>query len=185
MSHWKQTGIVYGVSFCFASVVWIALFRTPLYMHLGVFFYRGIILLVLTSFCLALGLDWYRRRHRFGQIGTKDILLCVVLFFSFQMLFFTHIPVTAERSGSVFLLSYLDANHKRPVRREELEGQYMDVYLRQNQAVEKRVGEQIQSGTVQSTSDGIVITQRGRCLVWIYRLAVRVFGMNTTIVVPE
>lgn len=181
MKQWTQTGIVYGVGFCLAFIVWIGLFHTPLFEYLGVFFYRGILLLVLTSFLLTIGLDWYRRQHQFGHIGTKDILLCVTLFFSFQMLFFTHIPVTAERSVSVFLLSYLDIHKERHITREELEGQYVDVYLHKNQAIEKRIGEQIRSGTVESTTGGIRITQRGRFLIQIYTFVVKVFGMNKTI----
>jgi hypothetical protein len=181
MGRLVQTSIVNGVGFCLATAVWVGLFHTSFLQSIDVFFYRGVILLLITSFLLAIGLSWYKHHHVFGNIGMKDIVLCVTIFFSFQLLFFTHIPVTAERSLSVFLLSYLGMNRERSVSKDEIRRQYIDIYLDENQAINKRMTEQIRSGTVISTDSGVRITQRGMLLMQWYSIVARLFALKRTV----
>lgn len=180
MGRLVQTSIVYGVGFCLATAVWIGLFHTPFLQSIDVFFYRGIILLLITSFLLAIGLSWYKHHHVFGNIGMKDIALCVTIFFLSSCSF---LPIfrLLPRGHCQFFLSYLDMNRTRSVSKDEIRRQYIDIYIDKNQAINKRMTEQIRSGTVISTDSGVRITQRGMLLVQWYTIVARLFALKRTV----
>ena len=72
-------------------------------------------------------------------------------------------------------------NRERSVSKDEIRRQYIDIYLDENQAVNKRMIEQIRSGTVISTGSGVRITQRGTLLMQWYAIVARLFALKRTV----
>jgi hypothetical protein len=72
-------------------------------------------------------------------------------------------------------------NRERSVSKDEIRRQYIDIYLDENQAINKRMTEQIRSGTVISTDSGVRITQRGMLLMQWYSIVARLFALKRTV----
>ncbi len=159
-----------------ATTLWIVLFHTPLFAG-SVLFYRGLVLLTLTAIVVTVVLvALWRTRYR-GLIGVRDILLIVSLMMSGNVVFFTHLPVTADRSISVFMLAYID-RAEGPLTSEQISDSVVQQYFLERRAIDKRLDEQLVSGTLVRTGEGYVISEEGRWLVGVYELIARVFNID-------
>jgi hypothetical protein len=152
------------------TFVCIVLFRIPNFFGL-VFFYQGILILGMTSICIGLMLLRMKR-------SIHDSLLFVLAFFCFNLVIFTHLPVTADRSVSVFLLGYMSKH--QAVTPFQLREAVVDIYVDKNQALEKRLNEQIQTGTIVQRGDTYMLTPRGASLVSFYGMIAGLFGIDKT-----
>ena len=108
----------------------------------------------------------------------RDIILALVLFFCVNLTFFTHLPVTAERSISVFLLEYFNKNSDRYLTKEEITKIFIDKYLYENKAMEKRLHEQIFSGNINQDGEKYKISKQGQNLMKFYRIINIIFNIN-------
>ena len=165
------------------SLFWL-LFRTPLFAEIEVFFYRGIALLGITGIVMLLGLVIYKKRCLPGRFTNKDVILSLVLMISSNLVFFTHLPVTAERSISVFLLGYLNEHSQTILTEQKITQAFTDKYLYEDKAVEKRLREQVVSGTVMVNGGGYKISERGRALMKVYALMADVFRIDKKLIFP-
>jgi len=162
--------------FVIGTVVFLLSFYSPLFSHV-VFFYRGIALLTLVSGCMAVLLLWFRLRAPGGIWTVRDIIISVLLVWSVNLIFFTHVPVTADRSLSVFLLGYMNTR-TQPVSKENIRQAFIDTYIMDNKAVEKRLMEQLSSGTMTTEGTGYRITPRGKWIIHIYAWVSDLFGIG-------
>jgi hypothetical protein len=167
---------VYGATLAAATVLWVVLFHTPLLAG-SVFFYRGLLLLALTAALVVAVLGWLARTRLQGLIGVRDILLILTLLVSANVLFFTHVPVTADRSISVFMLAYMD-RADGPLTSGEISDTIVNEYVLRRAAVEKRLDEQLVTGTLVRTGDGYELSDKGRWLVDFYQVIARLFNID-------
>jgi hypothetical protein len=168
---------LYVVSLIGATAVWIVLFHSPLLAD-SVFFYRGLALLAVTGVGLTFVLVALRLTTYRTLIGVRDILLIVTLLLSVNVVFFTHLPVTADRSISVFVLAYMN-RADGPLTSEQISDSVIRTYIRERRAIDKRLAEQLVTGTLVRTGAGYVISEEGRRLVDFYELIARVFNIDT------
>lgn len=168
---------VYAAALAGGTVAWIALFHTPLLAG-SVLFYRGLVLLAVTTAVVATVLLVLRRRRYRGLLGIRDILLIVTLLLSVNVVFFTHLPVTADRSISVFILAYMN-RADGPLTSQEISDSVVHEYLVARGAIAKRLDEQVVTGTIVRDGDGYVISPEGRGLVGLYELIAGVFNIDT------
>ncbi len=160
-----RTITVYVVLSVLGAVAFILLFWTPI-LAPSAFFYRGIVFLVVVGMGLAAVL------HRL-----KRLVMFSLLWFCCMLVFFTHVPVTAQRSVSVFLLKYMEANPTTLFTEEQLRDELINIYVRKHSAVVKRIDEQRQIGTIVQRNGGYEITPRGRVLVQLYKLIATLFHL--------
>ena len=165
------------------TVLFVGLFHTPVFSAMDVLFYRGIGLLLLATALTAVALVVLRRVRFPGLIGWRDILLVAALLFSGNLVFFTHFPVTADRSVSVFMLGYLD-QRRVELTRQEIEDVLVERYVVAAGAAEKRLEEQIVSGNLAVEDGRYRITDQGRALMASYRVIAGLFGIDTRNVAP-
>jgi len=165
-----------------ATAVWIVLFHTPLLAG-SVFFYRGLVMLVVTAITVTVVLVTLWRTSYRGLIGVRDILLIVSLLVSLNVVFFTHLPVTADRSISVFILAYMN-RAEGPLTAEQISDSVVQEYFLERQAIDKRLAEQVVTGTVVRSGDAYVISDEGRWLVGFYELIASVFDIDTANLSP-
>jgi hypothetical protein len=168
---------LYVASLVGATALWIVLFHSPLLAG-SVFFYRGLVLLAVTAIGLAIVLVTLWRTSYRGLIGVRDILLIASLLLSVNVVFFTHLPVTADRSISVFILAYMN-RAEGPLTSEQISDSVIRTYFLERRAIDKRLDEQLVTGTLVRTGDGYVISEEGRRLVGFYELIARVFNVDT------
>ena len=174
----------HGLFFTVGSAFFVWLFSTPLFAG-TIFFYRGIGLLLVTCLIMTIGVFLFHS-SKAGRIFTiRDIILAIVVLFSVNMLFFTHVPVTADRSISVFLLGYMNTHQDKPQTADDLIRVFDTVYMSRYGAIAKRMDEQIASGNVKKEKVGYTLTLQGRRLMDLYMIVAKMYGLNTRIVAPR
>ena len=95
-----------------------------------------------------------------------------------NMVLFTLIPVTVERSVSVFMLSYMSDHKKEAYTEEEMEDVFIKYYVEEYGAFQKRFEEQKVTGTVKEITNGYVITERGEFIVDMFRIVGKLFDTD-------
>ena len=116
------------------------------------------------------------------------------------MVFFTLIPVTVERSVSVFMLSYMDTytaetentanvsgdgNLNGHFTQDQIAEIFVDKYVNEYGAFDKRFDEQLTTGSIEQNADGTYsITDKGRFIVKMFRLISDVFDTDKRLVQP-
>jgi hypothetical protein len=171
------------VFFVVGTAIFAFLFHTPLFKRVDVFFYRGIALLAVSCILMLLVMLIYKKRSQSVLFTWRDIILSTVLIASVNLVFFTHLPVTAERSVSVFLLGYMNEYSEKSFTNEEITKALYDKYIIEYGAVGKRLHEQLVSGDIYRDGDGYKITSQGKSLMKIYSLVADLFGIDKRFVV--
>lgn len=162
--------------FSLGTILFISLFHTKIFRNIDVFFYRGIALLILSTIILFIATLVYRKINR-SFFTFRDVVLVLVLFFCLNLVFFTHIPVTAERSISIFLLKYLDKSPEKLFTEKEIIEGFTQKYLYENNAIQKRLYEQIVSKNIIQEKDTYKISKQGRFLVRFYEFVTNLFNV--------
>lgn len=173
---------IYGAALAGGTAFWIVLFHSPL-LDSWVFFYRGLALLAMATAVLVAALVSLRRGNVRRLIGLRDMLLIASLLVSVNVVVFTHLPVTADRSISVFMLAYLD-RATDPQTADEISEAVVREYVEEREAVAKRLDEQLAIGTVVGTPDGYVISAEGRWLVGVYHAIADLFDIDPRNLAP-
>ncbi|TJZ77402.1 hypothetical protein [Chitiniphilus eburneus] len=130
----------------------------------AVFFYRGLKVILVTISAISLLL----LAVPFNWIDRKDVLVSFSMMLCVNTLFFTHLPVTADRSVTVFLLGYMSDAKKSAYSKDELESALIEKYIREFKAVDRRMDEQIRTGTVSATNGEYSLTPQGKSLTNLY-----------------
>lgn len=187
LKKYLGTFLVYCAVIVVSTLVFVGLFHTPILKNLNVFFYRGVILLFIASvfsFCVMLFLKKYLKKL---EMDLKDAFVVFFLFAGFTLGWFTLLPVTVERSVSVFMLSYMDQNDEVGITSDEFGDIFYDKYITEYGAFDKRFQEQLLSGNMEEAQDGdgYVITDNGRFVVNMFRFCAELFGTEKWLVYPN
>jgi hypothetical protein len=167
--------IHFGV-FVLFTIIYITSFRTGLFQTINVFFYRGILLLLTASLFLATTLVFLKRNTKFSDyLNYYDLIVSVIVFFSFNLIFFTHVPVTADRSLSVFMLGSMTQDIDGSYRKDELENLFIEKYINENNNIGKRIDEQLSSGNIMEANNEYKLTDRGKKLMDFYKNVAEIF----------
>lgn len=175
---------LYALIYVVCSVMFVALFHTGILKDMGVLMYRGIVFIVITGAIAAIVMGVIRKF--WGFITVRDIIMMFVIFCCVNMVLFTLIPVTVERSVSVFMLSYMDENSDQTFTQESVGEVFTSKYVEDYGAFEKRFDEQVVTGTIEENPDGsYTITERGRFIVKLFRTIAEWFDTDRRLVYPN
>lgn len=176
---------LYLMCYLLSVAVFIGLFHTPLLRALDVLMYKGTVFIFLSAgiaaACMAaLRLFRYRR-----LIDMRDVILLFCGCCCVNMVLFTLIPVTVERSVSVFMLSYMEEHAQEAFTQDQIEEIFIEKYISEYGAFEKRFHEQLVTGTVAQHADGTYqITKQGKQTVALFRLIADWFQTDRRLVYP-
>ena len=145
----KMFGLVknYFLIFLVFSLLYLLLFHSPLFSSVGVLFYRGVLLLLVSFLCFVFGYVALRKKIGFR---TETFLAALVMSLSLHLAFFVVFPVTFERSITMFFLKELSLEALPFEQAEEI---LIKDYIIGKQAVAKRVEEQKIIGFISVTKD--------------------------------
>lgn len=174
---------IYVIVYLLCSVVFVLLFHTPLFKGMEVLMYRGIAFILMTGILAAILMFLCKRKWN-DLFDFKDVILMFLGFCSVNMVLFTLIPVTVERSVSVFTLSYMEEN-PGAYTVEDMEQIFQEKYVCEFQAFDKRFTEQIVSGNVDETEEGYVLNERGKFTVKFFRVVSAMFGTDQRLIYPN
>ena len=179
------TLITYAVLYIISFLLLALLIRLPLFKGMHVLMYRGIVMIIIAGILSAGMLVLFKKWRKIKWLSAKDVVLVFILTCSINMVFFTLIPVTVERSVSVFMLSSMDTYSDRTYTQDEVAEIFVDKYVNEYGAFEKRFDEQLTTGTIVQNPDGTYsITDKGRFIVKMFRLISDVFDTDERLVEP-
>ena len=179
------TILLYVAIYIICSAVFIALFHTPLFSGLNVLMYRGIILLILAGILSAILMVAAKKFLLPNKLDAKDVLLMFCGFCCVNMVLFTLIPVTVERSVSVFMLSYMEEHADETFTEEEIQDVFIDIYVKDFGAFQKRFEEQLVTGSIEEKEENAYqITDEGKAIVKMFRIVAKWFNTDDRGVYP-
>lgn len=155
--------LFYVFGFLFGTIVFVSLFSTPLFKNIDILFYRGIVLLFVSCIITLPILLFIARKGNKNKFDVRDVILTICLLFSLNLVFFTLVPVTVDRSVTVFILEYTEKN--RVVTNEIVQKALYNEYILNKRAVERRFYEQQRSGTLTKDKNGYFLTTQGKSLI--------------------
>ena len=175
---------LYVLIFIVCSALFVGLFHTPLLAGMHVLMYRGLAFIIITGILSAVIMAVVRRFWK--VITIRDIIMMFVIFCCVNTVFFTLVPVTVERSVTVFMLSYMDQNSDETFTQDSVGEVFTSKYVEDYGAFEKRFDEQIVTGTIEENEDGSYsITDKGRFIVSMFRLMSQWFDTDKRLVYPN
>ena len=175
---------LYVLIYLVCTALFIALFHTSFLGGLDVLMYRGAAFIIITGTVSAVIMGVIRKF--WGFVTVRDIIMMFVIFCCVNMVFLTLIPVTVERSVSVFMLSYMDENSDQTFTEESVGEVFTTKYVDDYGAFEKRFHEQVETGTIVENPDGTYsITDSGRFVVKMFRTIAEWFGTDQRLVYPN
>ena len=175
---------LYALIYIVYSVIFVLLFHTGILAGMEVLMYRGIVFLIITGILAGATMAVIKKIWDF--ISIRDIIMMFVIFCCVNMVLFTLIPVTVERSVSVFMLSYMDENSDQSFTEEDVQEIFTSKYVVDYGAFEKRFDEQIATGTLKDNGDGTYsITDSGRRIVSMFRMVADWFNTDKRLVYPN
>ena len=175
---------IYALIYIVCSVMFVALFHTGILKNMEVLMYRGMAFIIITGVIAAVVMGVIRKF--WGFITVRDIIMMFVIFCCVHTVIFTLVPVTVERSVSVFMLSYMDENSDQTFTQESVGEVFTSKYVEDYGAFEKRFDEQLVTGTIEENPDGTYsITDRGRFIVKMFRTIAEWFDTDRRLVYPN
>ena len=175
---------VYALIYIVCTALFIALFHTSFLAGMDVLMYRGAAFIIITGTVSAVIMGVIRKF--WGFVTIRDIIMMFVIFCYVNMVFLTLIPVTVERSVSVFMLSYMEENSDQTFTEESVGEVFTTKYVEDYGAFEKRFHEQVETGTIVENPDGTYsITDSGRFVVKMFRTIADWFGTDQRLVYPN
>ena len=175
---------IYVLIYFVCTALFIGLFHTDLLKNMEVLMYRGVAFIVITGVVAAIVMGIVRKL--WGFVTVRDVIMMFVIFCCVNMVFLTLVPVTVERSVSVFMLSYMDENSNQTFTQDSVGEVFTSKYVEDYGAFEKRFDEQVVTGTIEQNPDGSYsITERGRFIVKMFRTIAEWFDTDRRLVYPN
>ena len=171
--------------FLLGSVLAVFSFHTPLFAGLDVFFYRGLALIIFWGVIISAVLAFLRRCIK-DIFLPRDVITLFIIFCCVNVVFFTHVPVTADRSVTVFMLGYMTDNEDQSFDEQEMEDYFVERYVHDYQAFQKRFHEQLETGTIEEAASGEYrITESGKKLMKIYEKVGEAYLIDDKLIHPD
>lgn len=154
--------------------LFVLLMQSSLLRDGAILFYRGLVLGALAAVLATLALLTWRR-----GIDTALAIAMLTTSISFNLAFLIVLPVTIDRSISVFLLGRIEAEQTvRPLDTAGLRDAFVDDYVVGMAQIERRIDEQHRSGNIVVRDGRLCLTPRGHRFMRMARTLSRVFGTD-------
>jgi MFS family permease len=151
----------------------IALFWIGFLHEISILFYRGLVLIAVGAvFCFVV---LVLASRKWPTWKTRDAVSACAFACGAAVCLLIVLPVTIDRSVSVFILTRMAALPDRAFTPTEMRTIFTDVYLGHYQQIERRLEEQEISGNVARDPAGYRITSQGLAFVRLARFLSRVF----------
>ena len=153
--------------------LYIGLTRSPLFVGVDTLFYRGLILCAISAGIVMAAMALRRRRF-----DPATIIAAGSLTLSFNICFLIVLPVTLDRSISVFMLSEIERHGHERLDDRRVAEIFVRKYVGDMRQIERRVAEQTASGNIETVDGNIRLTDQGRRFLALSRTLARLFGTD-------
>ena len=168
---------VIGMSIVAGFALYVGLLHSPLLRSNPILFYRGLLLggadAVVLALLLALSLP------RLKLWDPAILIAAVMASLSVNLTFLIVIPVTIDRSVSVFLLSRIEAAPPQaPLDAQGLRATFVRDYVIGMAQIDRRIDEQTRSGNLVVDHGRLRLTPQGERFMRLSRTLARLFGTD-------
>jgi hypothetical protein len=175
--------IFYVVISTISLSVFIAIFKIGIFDSIKVLFYRGIVIAIMTAAIVFIFGAILAMR---GALHTSMALAAAVVSSSINLSVLIILPVTIDRSVTVFLLGHMAHHPQQTFSAHDLESHFIKVYLGTFQQMQRRMDEQELSGNVERMGAmRYRITPQGQQFIAISRKVAWAFGTDSRFVDPN
>lgn len=162
----------------FLAALGFALFLLEFWAGVGssitILFYRGLVLAAVAALLTGVAAAWMGRRLRDPSLAIS----AAAVSFSLNTCFLVLLPVTVDRSVTVYLLSTIEQRNGG-IAAPALEQAFVGGYVRDMHAIDRRIDEQRRSGNIAVGKDGkVTLTPQGRRFMAFSRSVARLFGTD-------
>jgi hypothetical protein len=151
----------------------VALFCMGFLDQVSILFYRGLLLIAVGEIFCFLVLLLARRKWTVWKV--RDAVSACAFAAGAAVCLLIVLPVTIDRSISVFMLTQMAAQPDQSFTPEQMRTVFVDVYVERYRQIERRLEEQDISGNVARTAAGYRITRQGLAFVRFAQLVSGVF----------
>ena len=163
----------------------VAAFRLGVLASLDILFYRGLVVIALSAIVtfaiLAAGIRTVAPR----MLGVRDAVAATLVSLSLSVSFLVVVPVTVDRSISIFLLGEMAEGPEAGLTPDEASRLFKSVYVDEDRQIGRRLAEQTVSGNLEKAGDGYRITPRGRLVVEIAKTVAWLFDSRAGLASPR
>lgn len=182
MRAFLATAVWFGGAVLLVMGMMVVLFWTGFFGSVSILLYRGLLILAVCEAACFAALMLLRRRWRGWQL--RDAVSACAFAAGVAVSVLTLLPVTIDRSMSVFLLARMAAEPDRSFSMGELETIFVRTYVQGFDQVQRRMDEQRISGNVIETPEGYRIGAQGAAFVRFGRLVSKIFRTDPRFVDP-
>ncbi len=154
--------------------LYVGLTRSPLFAGVSILFYRGLILCALSA-ALVMAAMALLRRWRFDL---ATIIAAGALTLSFNICFLIVLPVTLDRSISVFMLAQIEQHQDEALDSRRITEIFVQKYVGDMRQMDRRIAEQTASGNVVTVDGHVRLTDQGHRFLALSRTLARLFGTD-------
>jgi hypothetical protein len=177
-------GVLYAAAPVIGFALLVALFRIGLLGQVSILFYRGLALIALAFVATFAALFVAVRRGPIAGVRGRDAFSAAVLSLAFNLCFLVIFPVTIDRSISVFVLGEMAAHADRAYSSDQMAKVFADVYVGEDEQIDRRLREQLASGNVERVGGGYRISAHGQAFIQTSKLIAWMFDGDTRFVSP-
>lgn len=166
-----------------AFLGFIGLLGIDIPLFSSILFYRGLELILLILLVYAF-LYFFTSRNEKTIKYSSAFFSAGCISFAINMSFLIVVPVTLDRSVSVFLLADM-YNRGGVVSSEQLKNDFIQIYVEQYKAIDRRLEEQVKSGNVAVTQNGnYELTTRGSNFIEFSRILASAMNIGDKFINP-
>jgi hypothetical protein len=167
---------IYFFFFTISSLLFIAQFWIKILDSLDILLFKSFISIFI-SICITLLLFFFLKKKKILKIiSIKDIIIICLLSFTLNNLIYTLIPFNTSRSVSVMLVGYLYNNENKNISKTELEDHIYKLYFIKEDAINKRLEEQIKFGNIEIIENQYKLTNKGLIIVKFMNMTTEIFN---------
>lgn len=171
--HVRQAAALIALAL-FGFLLFVTLFAIGLFSTIPILFYRGIVLAICAGIATGL-LALFTAHHDGGPL----VVPAVALSLSLNLCVLVILPVTVDRSISVYLLSTIERHDRDGINAADLQAAFLQGYVSDMGAINRRVIEQGQSGNIVVDRTGrIRLTPQGERFMLLSRFVAATFGTD-------
>lgn len=154
-------------------ILYVGLTRSPLFAGISILFYRGLILCALSAVLVMAAMAL--RRQRFDL---ATIVAAGALSLSFNICFLIVLPVTLDRSISVFMLAQIEQHQDEALDSRRITDIFVRKYVGDMRQMDRRIAEQTASGNIVTVDGHVRLTDQGHRFLALSRTLARLFGTD-------
>lgn len=176
----------YFCVFTLLSIIYIALSWVTIFdSFMPVYYYRSIMVMIV-SLVLTLLIILILTKKQILIFKLKDIILSLCLAFLFNFIFLSIVTVSFDRSISIYLISYMATHPEERFTKEDIETIFLEGYVAENHAIQRRIDEQIITGSFVDNHDGTYsISDMGQTMVAQWKFLAQAFRVNNSFLYPS